>query len=92
LKLRELGLRYNLPESLVGRLSADRATLSLSARNMFILWREQETLGDPASSAETLQYGAHIADPEYGTANAAGSNWFIEPPLSSISATLRVTF
>jgi TonB-linked SusC/RagA family outer membrane protein len=80
-KLREVGARYNLPEFVTSRIGAERASLSLSARNIAILWRAQDE-----------NWGLKLQDPEFGPGTDTGTAWFIEPPLSSVHATLRVTF
>jgi len=86
-KLRELGMRYNIPSEWIAATGASRASLAVSARNLFTLWRAQEWV-----------YGAHVSDPEYGrVAGGAGleggrSNYWETPPLASLNATLRVTF
>jgi hypothetical protein len=82
-KLRELGARYTLPESVVGRIGASRASLAFSARNLFIIWRKQKTIN-----------GERISDPEYGDGrNLDGNgNFYSLPPLTSLNMTLRVTF
>jgi TonB-linked SusC/RagA family outer membrane protein len=82
-KLREVGMRYNLPESLVGRVGMDRASLALSARNVWIIWVAQDEI-----------YGHPVTDPEFGNPAAAdgGGNFRAQPPGASINATLRVTF
>src|SRR5690606_8363928 len=41
-KLRELGARYNLPESLVRRFGGDRASLSVTGRDLWFLWKRTE--------------------------------------------------
>lgn len=82
-KLREVAAMYTLPQSLVQRTGADRASLSFSARNIWTIWRAQKEIFDNP-----------IIDPEYGnTTNLTGANNFwSSPALSSVSATLRVTF
>ena len=81
-KLREIGLRYNLPESLTQRIGADRASLAFSGRELGILWRAQESA-----------WGAHITDPEQADPDpGAGENNRVSPPLSNLSVELRVTF
>ncbi len=81
-KLRELGARYTLPQSFVQRGGAERASVSVSARNLWTLWRAQEFI-----------YGGKISDPEYGTPTLSGnSNFWEMPPLASFNVTLRVTF
>ena len=81
-KLREVGARYNLPESVIGGLPVERASLAVSARNLWTMWVAQEEI-----------YGVKVTDPEYGTPTIDGSGNFWEtPPLTSLSVTLRVTF
>ena len=82
IKLRELGLRYNLPESLVGRAGADRASVSLSARELWYLWRKDDDLAGVHSPSP------EVADPA-STTQFALFQW---PPLTSLQATVRVTF
>ena len=80
-------MRYNIPSEWIAATGASRASLAVSARNLFTLWRAQEWV-----------YGAHVSDPEYGrVAGGAGleggrSNYWETPPLASLNATLRVTF
>jgi len=82
-KIREVGLRYNLPESLIARTGAERASLAFSARNIYTLWQAQKRI-----------YGQVITDPENGNPNqlTGGGNFYAQPPLSSVNMTLRVTF
>jgi hypothetical protein len=80
-KLRELGARYTLPQSLVGRTGADRAALGVSAREVTNLW-----------VADTDVAGLAIADPETGRPTPGQANYRAMPPLSSVSVTLRVSF
>jgi TonB-linked SusC/RagA family outer membrane protein len=82
-KLREVGARYNLPRSLIERTPASRASLAVSARNLWTIWR-----------AQTDIYGAQITDPEFGSpANLGGvGGWWEMPPLANVNVTLRVTF
>jgi len=82
-KLREVGLRYNLPQGLVAATGAERASLAFSARNVMTLWQAQKRI-----------YGQVITDPENGNPNqlTGGGNFYAQPPLSSVNMTLRVTF
>ena len=81
--LREVGTRYTLPESLVGRIGASRASLNVSARNLFLIYRAQKTV-----------YGERVTDPEYGdgTGLSGAGNFYSLPPLTSLNATVRITF
>jgi hypothetical protein len=81
-RVREIGARYTLPAAWVGRTGAERASVSLSARNPWIIWQAQKRLG-----------GAVITDPELGTPTLDGNRSFYETPSgASVSLTLRVTF
>jgi TonB-linked SusC/RagA family outer membrane protein len=83
-KVRQLGLRYNLPENLTARIGADRASFSVSANNMWVLWQKTKTdLG-----------GNPIYDPDYsnnGNDPNATALWEM-PGIASLTAALRVTF
>jgi TonB-dependent starch-binding outer membrane protein SusC len=79
-KLREVGARYNLPQSIVGRTGAERASVAVSGRNLQTLWRAQPQIN-----------GREIADPEFEGPSGFG-NYYQQPPLSSFTATLRVSF
>jgi hypothetical protein len=79
-KLREVGARYNIPQSLVGPIGASRASLALSARNLWIIWAAQKEI-----------YGLNVTDPEFGNPDG-GSNVRAQPPTVNWNLTLRVTF
>ncbi len=94
-KLREIGARYQLPQSLTSTLGVDRASFSISGRNLFILWQKTKRLGVFGDDE-----GLVIPDPEHsGTQDDSGSNagggnntlWGL-PSIASVNATLRVTF
>ncbi|MDX1566528.1 MAG: SusC/RagA family TonB-linked outer membrane protein [Longimicrobiales bacterium] len=83
-RMRQIGLRYTIPESLLSGLGADRASISVAGNNLFTLWQKTET--DLA--------GQSIYDPEYavnGNDPSATALWEI-PGMASVDATLRVTF
>jgi TonB-dependent starch-binding outer membrane protein SusC len=83
-KLRQVGMRYNLPQSLVSRTGADRASLSLTANNIWTFWQKTET--DLAGNA--------IYDPEYtinGDSPQQTALWEM-PGIASFNAAIRITF
>jgi hypothetical protein len=82
-KLREIGARVSIPNSVARRFKASNASIALSGRNLLTLWQAQEYIN-----------GLKITDPEYGNpSNAGGGGSFYQtPPLSSVTATLRVSF
>jgi hypothetical protein len=81
-KLREAGVRLTLPDYAVRAVGAERASVSLSARNLWTIWQAQSHI-----------YGVPITDPEFGSPSLDGDNNLYEsPPLTNVSVTLRVTF
>ncbi len=93
-KLREVGVRWNLPESAFSVLGAENASLSLSARDLWIIWQKQEEIypGTGSIEGEIPGLGLNVEDPEQGRANAGGASWRTMPPNTVMSATLRVSF
>jgi hypothetical protein len=82
IRLREVGMRYSLPESWIAPAGASRASFSVAARNLWYLWRKQPDLsGVPVPSPEINNPG-----------NEGAFSLFQWPPLSTVEATLRVTF
>jgi hypothetical protein len=84
-RLRQIGARYNLPQDLVGRIGADRASISVSGSNLFMIW--QKTTVDKAQN--------NIYDPEYAL-NAGGTPsttalWEM-PGIAAINAQVRISF
>jgi TonB-linked SusC/RagA family outer membrane protein len=79
-KMRELGARYQLPDNMVRRTGADRASLAVSARNPWTIWQRTKDIR-----------GAPVTDPEL-TSPTGGSALGQMPGISSVTATLRVSF
>jgi hypothetical protein len=86
-KLREVGVRWTLPESVTGRIGADAASLSFAARELWTFWQSQTRVPKNGDGP-----GLWIEDPEVGQVNAGGSGWRAVPPTTAFNATLRVTF
>ena len=97
-KLREVGVRWQLPESLVSNIGASRASLAFSARELWIMWQAQEYLYSGGCETADVcttssgELGLNIEDPEQGRRGAAGAAWRTMPANTVINATLRVTF
>jgi len=97
-KLREVGLRWTLPEAVISRIGAERASLSFSARELWIMWQRQEQLYSGGCetadlcTALTGNLGLNVEDPEQGRRGAASAAWRTMPANTTINATLRVTF
>jgi len=83
-RLRQIGARYNLPQDLVGRIGADRASLSVSASNVWLIWQKQKT----------ALSGNSIYDPELSINGNDPSNTALweQPGMASMNAQLRISF
>jgi len=82
-KLKEVGLRYAVPESIANRMGAERASVILSALDAFpFLWVAQATTA----------VGNQIYDAEDGTLGVDSSARGNPFPLSRLSAEVRVSF
>ena len=87
-KLRDISLRYELPARLTSILGASRASVQLSAHNMFILWQ-----------ADKEAFGTRVIDPEVHSSedrNGVGDkNAYTQdlwPQLQRIDVTIRAIF
>ena len=80
-KLREVGLRWALPELITERLGVDRGSLSFAGRELWNIWQEEPTV-----------QGLNVEDPESARTTRSTSNWRVLPPLTSFSASLRLSF
>ncbi|MQA92639.1 MAG: TonB-dependent receptor [Gemmatimonas sp.] len=90
-RVRELGASYNLPESLTSRLRASRASLNVSARNLWFLYRAQTDIsGAPVHDPEARGLAQGGAEGGGGNVNT-GSNSNV-PPLATFLVTLRASF
>ena len=87
-KMRELGARYQLPQSIAGSLGMDRASIAVSGNNLWTVWRKQwkdrsgvrihDVEGAPPGSANPVESGSGF-----------GGSF---PTLSSWSIVLRASF
>lgn len=84
-RLREAFVRYVFERSWAQRFGADDATISIAARNVALLWREQEY---------TDIGHERVIDPEMnmGDQGFGGEATFVMPPTTSVLVSLRVTF
>ncbi len=86
--LREVSANYTIPEAFTRRVGASRASLTLAARNLGILWQEQkygeidgQWLGHPEKSA--------FSEETFGVGELSNGSM---PPASMFTASVRVTF
>jgi hypothetical protein len=76
IKFREIGARYTLPGMLTQRVGASRGSLTVSGRELGVLWRKEATLWGAAM----------LSDPETTDTNRA------TPALTRWTAELNFTF
>jgi TonB-linked SusC/RagA family outer membrane protein len=83
-RLREISVRYQLPRSILETVGVDRASLGLSARNLWYLWRRQDH----------DRGGSYLVDPENVGALSQAPNVQLQqvPGTQSWAVTLRVAF
>jgi outer membrane receptor protein involved in Fe transport len=85
IKLREVSLRYNLPDRFIANMGAGSASLSVAARNVWTMWQRDR---------EHFFSGERVLDPEITRPAQAfqGEQQATPPPLKSFDVTLRVSF
>ena len=85
LSLEEVGVQYTIPQGWMERLGADRGSLSLSARNLGFLWRQQwrTDLGDE----KVFDVRQSLGNEEFG-----GQQDSQTPPTSAVVLRARVSF
>ena len=86
IRVRDIGARYQLPSSWAATMGADRASIAISGRNLWMIWR-------PVDEIE----GSPILDPETGHPRGPGSDFGSSsagaiPPLQAITVQMRVSF
>jgi TonB-linked SusC/RagA family outer membrane protein len=94
LKLRELSATYTINPSLIRRLGASGASISVAGRNLSTLYTEQHGWNTSRDGRIDVDIAdRHTWDPEI-RAVGSRSNGFqtILPPTSSFTTTLRLTF
>jgi TonB-linked SusC/RagA family outer membrane protein len=93
-KLREAGVRYQLPEALAKRFGADRASLGFSGRNLLVLWWEGGgALGVGDVSPEAMNMPPTVGiDPEHGSGVLGHGGLRTSPTPTSFHLRLDVTF
>jgi len=94
LRLRELAASYTMPPRFARRLAASRGTVTVSARNLMMLWTAQNGWGTHRDGQIDIPVAdQHVWDPEI-RANGSLSSGFqtIMPPTASFMASLHLTF
>jgi hypothetical protein len=83
--LEEVGVQYTIPQSWIERLGADRASLSLSARNLGFLWRQQWYTD--LAHEKVIDVRQSLGNEEFG-----GQQDSQTPPTSAVVLRARVSF
>ena len=93
-KLREVGVRYQLPESVAARIGADRAAIGFSGRELALLWWDGGgALGLGTVSPEAMNMPPSVGiDPEFGRGTLGDGGHRTLPAPTSFHVRLEVTF
>jgi TonB-linked SusC/RagA family outer membrane protein len=94
LRLRELSATYTVQPSIIRRIGASSASLSVAGRNLRMLWTQQDGWGTSRDGLIKIPIAdQHVWDPEIRAVGQL-SNGFqtILPPTASFTTTLRLTF
>jgi len=96
LRLREISANYDLPDGLVQRVGARRASLSVGMRNVAMLWTAEQGWGTARDGSIRVPVGGREMitwDPEVrSTGQIATGYQTVLPPTASLTATLRLSF
>jgi hypothetical protein len=94
LRLREVSASYTISPRYVSRVGASRGSITVSGRNLMMLWTSQNGWGTHRDGQIDIPIAAqHVWDPEI-RANGSLSSGFqtIMPPTASFMASLHLTF
>jgi hypothetical protein len=93
-KVRELSVRYDMPDGLAQRLGGDRASLSLAVRNVYTWVPSPQSLFSPEGSRPYLVdpelHG--FAEPTDSGLQLGGSQSIALPPPKSVRLGFQITF
>jgi len=94
LRLRELSATYNMQPSITRRIGASNASLSVAARNLSMLWTQQDGWNTSRDGLVKIEIAdQHVWDPEIRAVGQLSSGFqTILPPTASFTTTLRLTF
>jgi hypothetical protein len=93
-KLREVGVRYELPEAVAAHFGAARASIGFSGRELATLWwRDGGALGLGPVSPKAFDMPPSVSvDPEFGRPTLGDGGHRTLPPHSSFHLRIDVTF
>ncbi|MBI4502300.1 MAG: SusC/RagA family TonB-linked outer membrane protein [Gemmatimonadetes bacterium] len=93
-RLREVSLSYTMPQSIVRRFAASRGSVTLAARNLWMLWTGQDgfsTKRDGRVGQVDGLGGLWTWDPEIRSANEVSATFqTVLPPTASASVVVRL--
>ncbi len=93
-RLREVSLGYTLPETWPERFGASRASVNLSARNLWMLWTAKHGWSTPRDGrVDAERGGLWTWDPEMRSMGDVQADFqTVLPPTASANITFRVSF
>jgi hypothetical protein len=93
-KLREVGVRYELPTPVASLMGAQRVALGFSGRELAVIWwKDKGDLGLGPVSPRAMNHPATRAlDPEFGRGQLGDGGHRTWPPMSSFHMRIDVTF
>jgi hypothetical protein len=91
-KLREIGVRYQLPESWIGHFGAERASFTFSARELATLWAANKGTGLFPTLEDLNHPETTILDVDYGRSADGDGGCRADPPVTTLHVRLDVAF
>lgn len=96
LRLREISANFDLPDAMVERIGARRASISLGMRNVTMLWTAEHGWGTYRDGSIRVPVGRREMitwDPEVrANGNLSTGYQTVLPPTASFTSTLRLSF
>ena len=94
LRLREVSASYTISPRYVGRVGASRGSVTVSGRNLMMLWTAQNGWGTHRDGQIDIPIAEqHVWDPEIRAIGQLSNGYqTILPPTASFTTTLRLTF
>ncbi len=93
-RLREVSLGYTVPDTWSERVGATRASVNLSARNLWMLWTQKHGVGTPRDGrVDAERGGLWTWDPEMRSMGDVQADFqTVLPPTASANLTFRLSF
>jgi hypothetical protein len=91
-KLREIGVRYQMPDSWAARIGAKRAALTFSGSDLAVLWASNTGTGVHPSQKDMNWPEATILDVDFGRSADGDGGHRSDPPISSFNLRFDVNF